>query len=313
MSAGHSHAVPNSRNEKSLWLALGLTTTFLVIEVIAGLIFNSLALLSDAAHMFTDTAALAIALVAIRFARRPADLKRTYGYHRFEILAATFNASLLFLVAMYILYEAWERYSRPVAVESVGMLVVAIAGLLINVVSMRLLSAGKEESLNVKGAYLEVWSDMLGSAGVIVGAIVIYATDWLWVDSLVAVAIGLWVLPRTYILLKESLNILLEGVPTGVDMVKVRDAIATLPGVTGVHDIHVWALTSGKTSLTAHVVHNTDATELLRKLQTAIAQQFAIFHTTFQLETVACEHTEDGCNYTGHHDEHTHHETGQAH
>ena len=175
-----NHAIPTADNERALWMALGMTSIFLVAEVVAGIVFNSLALLADAAHMFTDVAALAIAVAALRVARRPADAKRTFGYHRFEILAAAFNAVLLFGVAVYILYEAYGRFNAPADVQPVGMLVVAVLGLLVNLVSMRLLRSGKDSSLNVKGAYLEVWADMLGSVGVIVAAIVIRFSGWVW-------------------------------------------------------------------------------------------------------------------------------------
>lgn len=301
MSASHNHALPSSGNEKPLWLALGLTTTFMIAEVIGGLVTGSLALISDAAHMFTDTAALAIALAAMRVARRPADALRTYGYARFEILAAAFNALLLFAVAIYILIEAYGRFRHPPEIQTGAMLGIAVLGLAVNLVSMRLLSGGKDKSLNVKGAYLEVWSDMLGSLGVIGGALLIRYTGWAWVDPLIAVAIGLWVLPRTWILLKESLNILLEGVPRGVDVAKVTEAMTALPGVQGVHDLHVWALTSGKASLTAHVVYApaADPQALLAPLQQMLAEKFSVFHTTLQLETKPCAHTEDGCNYVG--------------
>lgn len=258
MSTGHSHAIPENKKETTLWVALILTSTFLVAEAAAGLVLNSLALLADAAHMFTDAAALAIALAAVRIARRPADARRTYGYHRFEILAAAFNALLLFGVAIYILYEAYQRFRNPGEVQTTGMLVVATIGLVINLISMRLLSAGKDSSLNIKGAYLEVWSDMLGSLGVIVAAVLIRFTGWTWVDTLVAAGIGLWVLPRTWILLKESLNILLEGTPEGLSLGDVTTAMQGVSGVTNVHDLHVWVLTSGKNSLTAHVVHASD-------------------------------------------------------
>jgi len=218
MSASHAHGIPSTDNERALRIALALTGSFLIAEVIGGVLTGSLALISDAAHMLTDTAALAIALAAIRIARRPADRRRTYGYHRFEILAAAFNALLLFAVALYILVEAYRRFTSPPEIHSVGMLVVASIGLIVNLISIRLLSGGQSDSLNVKGAYLEVWSDLLGSIGVIVGAVVIQLTGWSWVDPLVAVAIGLWVLPRTWILLKDSLNFLLEGVPEGIDL-----------------------------------------------------------------------------------------------
>jgi cobalt-zinc-cadmium efflux system protein len=165
----HHHAAVSENNSKKLWLALGLTSSFLIVEVIAGFLTQSLALLSDAAHMFTDAAALAVALIAIKIGKLPADDKRTFGYQRFEILAALFNALMLFLVAVYILYEAYVRFSQPPEIQSLGMLVVAILGLVVNLIAMKILMSGVEDSLNVKGAYLEVLSDALGSVGVILG------------------------------------------------------------------------------------------------------------------------------------------------
>ena len=310
MSGAHNHALPSNGNERALSVALLLTTTFLVAEFTAGIVFNSLALIADAAHMFTDAAALAIAVAAVRIGRRPADAKRTYGYHRFEILAAAFNALLLFGVAFYILYEAWQRFRAPAEVASTPMLIVAVLGLVINLVSMRLLRGGSGESLNLKGAYLEVWADMLGSLGVIVAALVIRFTGWNWVDAAVAAGIGLWVLPRTWLLLKESLNILLEGTPEGIDVDAVRQAMTEVIGVSGVHDLHVWALTSGKNSLTAHVVHDegVETAALIKRLKEVLADRFRIFHTTLQLERTACEHGDDGCNFVDHRldDSHAH-------
>lgn len=295
MSAAHNQALPSTGNERALWTALALTSTFLVAEVVAGVVYNSLALIADAAHMFTDAAALAIALAAIRVGRRPADAKRSYGYERFEILAAAFNALLLFGVAFYILFEAWQRFRSPVEVQSLPMLVVAALGLAINLVSMWLLRSGSGESLNMKGAYLEVWSDMLGSLGVIVAAIVIRFTGWGWVDAATAAAIGLWVLPRTWLLLKESLNILLEGTPDGVDVEEVTAAMCAVDGVEGVHDLHIWALTSNKNSLTAHVVH-AEAAEpapLIARIQEMLANRFGVHHTTLQCERPACNRDAD--------------------
>lgn len=291
MSAGHDHALPATTKERSLRWALVLTSAFLIAEVVGGVVLNSLALLSDAAHMFTDVAALAIALAAIRIARRPADQRRTFGYHRFEILAAAFNALLLFGVAGYILFEAWQRWRQPEEVQTTGVLVVAALGLVVNLASMWMLRSGKDASLNVKGAYLEVWSDMLGSIGVIAGALVIRVTGWNWVDSVIAVAIGLWVLPRTWVLLKDTLNILLEGVPEGIDMAAVRQSLLGLPGVLGVHDLHVWAVTSGRTSLTVHLVHAPDVAapaDLLARAREVLAADHHITHTTVQLETQPC-------------------------
>lgn len=302
MSAGHAHALPTTQNEKYLWMALALTSAFLVAEVIGGLLTGSLALLSDAAHMLTDASALAISLAAIRIAKRRADTRRTFGYHRFEILAATFNAMMLFGVAIYILYEAYQRLKSPAEIQSSGMLIIAAIGLVVNLISMWLLSSGKNASLNVKGAYLEVWSDMLGSLGVIAGALIIRFTGWTWVDPAIAIAIGLWVLPRTWVLLKESLNILLEGVPEGMDIDKVQSAMRVVPGVVSLHDFHLWALTSGKASLTVHVVYDPSyqvEAMLLPALKEILATEFDVYHTTIQFETIPCEHTQDGCNYIG--------------
>ena len=300
MGAGHSHALPESQSESTLWLALGLTSTFLIAEVIAGVLLNSLALLADAAHMFTDAAALGIALAAVRLARRPADARRTYGYHRFEILAAAFNALLLFAVAIYILYEAWQRFNSPAEVQPTGMMVVAALGLVINLISMRLLSKGKDRSLNLKGAYLEVWSDMLGSIGVIAAAVIIRYTGWAWVDTLVAVGIGIWVLPRTWILLKSAVNILLEGVPEDVDFKAVEQSLAAEPGVTGVHDLHIWSLTSGKHSLSSHIVFDRDVVEagqMLAALRRMLSERFDMHHVTLQLEHMPCEDAHSAHTY----------------
>ena len=271
MSAGHNHALPKGQNQKYLLIAFVLTSTFLVAEVIGGLVTGSLALLSDAAHMLTDASALAIALIAIQIAKRAADSRRTFGYHRFEILAASFNAIMLFFVAMYILYEAYRRFKSPIEIQSMGMLIIASLGLIINLISMKLLSSGKDASLNIKGAYLEVWSDMLGSVGVIAGALIIRFTGWTWVDSVIAVGIGFWVLPRTWILLREGINVLLEGVPEHIDLEKLRKSVSDIAGVRSIHDLHVWSITSGKISLTMHVVGDLEAfnrDRLLTEIQT---------------------------------------------
>lgn len=292
MGSGHSHGVSDGQNEKPLWIALALTSLFLTAELVGGILTNSLALISDAAHMFTDAAALAISLIAIRIGRRPADGKRTFGYYRFEILAAALNAMLLFMVALYILYEAYERLQNPPQIESSMMLIIAALGLVVNLISMRLLSAGKDSSLNMKGAYLEVWSDMLGSIGVIVGAVVIRYTGWGWVDSVIAVGIGLWVLPRTWVLLRESMNVLLEGVPEGVGIAEISTAICARPGVASIHDLHVWSISSGKTSLSVHIV-GTDAPStwpaLVSSVRDMLAKDFEIHHTTVQVEESPCK------------------------
>ncbi len=316
--AGHDHTA--GANEKSLKIALALTTAFLIVEVVGGVLTKSLALISDAAHMFTDVAALAIALAAIRIAKRPADTKRTFGYHRFEILAAAFNAMLLFGVAVYILYEAYLRLRAPPEIQSTAMLVIAVVGLLVNLASMKVLASGQESSMNVKGAYLEVWADMIGSVGVIVGALVIKFTGWSWVDSLVAVGIGLWVVPRTWTLLKSSVNILLEGVPDDIDMPKVRDALLDVKGVQSLHDLHVWAVTSGKSTLTVHLVTSPEVsaeTDVLPAVRAILAKDFGITHITVQCELEPCHQTDEADHFKSANaevaEEHDHSEPGHGH
>ena len=287
--AGHDHTA--GANERSLRIALGLTFSFLLVEFVGGIVTESLALISDAAHMLTDVAALAIALAAIRIGRRSADNRRTFGYARFEILAAAVNAMLLFGAAVFIVVEAYRRLKQPPELQPLGMLGIAVIGLLVNLAAMKVLASGREESLNVKGAYLEVWSDMLGSLGVIAGAAVIHFTGYAWVDSVVAILIGLWVLPRSWSLLKASVHILLEGVPDHIDLEAVRRCLLAVPGVASIHDLHVWALTSGQVSLTVHVVRNAQADGeggILPAIEQRLAREFGITHTTVQCELVPC-------------------------
>lgn len=287
-TAGHNHAA--GANTKNLAIALSLTGSFLIAELVGAYWFNSLALLSDAAHMFTDAAALAIALVAVKMGQRSADTQRTYGYRRFEILAAAFNAVLLFVVAAYVLYEGISRFFDPQPVESLGMLAVASLGLVINLIAMRVLAGGKETSLNMKGAYLEVWADMLGSLGVIAAAVVIWLTGKTWIDPIVAIAIGLWVLPRTWTLLRDTTHILLQGVPRGFDLDIIRGAMVAVPGVAGVHDLHLWSVAGDDASLTAHVLLQPGATGEQTRVEVAamLEVQFKIHHATIQTETELC-------------------------
>lgn len=303
MGAGHDHGTSSVRHEKPLWWALGLTATFLVAELVGAWLTNSLALLSDAAHMATDALALMIALVAVRLSRRPADAKRTFGFVRMEAFGAMVNGLMLFAVAAYILWEGWQRFQTPPQVASTGMLVVASFGLAVNLIAMRLLKAGSGESLNMKGAYLEVWSDMLGSVAVIVGAILIKVTGWWRIDPILAVLIGLWVLPRTWTLLREASNVLMMGVPKGVDLEKVRAAIRAVPGVTGIHDLHIWALASSQPALTAHVVviDTTGAAQVREQIGKLLEETFHIEHVTLQVETQDEPCSTPGCEEHGAH------------
>ena len=291
MGGGHDHGTSEIRHERPLWWAFGLTLAFLIAEVIGGILTNSLALLSDAAHMATDVIALAISLVAVRLSRKPADAKRTYGYARMEAIGAMVNGLLLFAVAFYVLWEAAHRFSEPPEVASIGMMVIASLGLLVNLIAMRLLKAGSGESLNLKGAYLEVWADMLGSLGVIIAAVLIMVTGWRVVDPIVAVLIGLWVLPRTWTLLREAGQVLMQGVPTGLDIEIVRRALTEQPGVAQVHDLHIWALASRQPIMTAHLVL-TDPTlnvdDLRRTVTQMLEDRFDIGHATLQVESSDC-------------------------
>ena len=289
-SGHHHHHHDASTNERTLWLVLALTGGFTLVEAIAGWLTGSLALISDAAHMFTDSAAIGVSLAAARFGRMPADSKRTFGYQRFEILAAAFNAAVLFLVAVYILYEAWHRLVEPSPIQATGMLLVAVLGFIVNLAAIRLLHSGSASNLNMKSAYLEVIADLAGSAGVILAALAIRFTGHTWIDPLVAVAIGLWVVPRTWMLFKASVNILLEGVPEGLDMNEVRASILAVPGVCGVHDLHVWAVASHETSLSAHVVVQsvTDSESALVGVARALDERFRIRHSTIQIESGGC-------------------------
>lgn len=290
MGSGHDHGTTAIRHERPLWWALGLTGGFLIAEVIGAFLTNSLALLSDAAHMGTDTLALMIALTAVRLSRKPADAKRSFGYVRMEAMGAMANGLMLFAVAAYILWEAVGRFSQPPQIATTGMLVIASLGLAINLIAMRLLSAGSGESLNMKGAYLEVWSDMLGSVAVIAGAIVIRFTGWTVVDPILAVLIGLWVLPRTWTLLREAGNVLMEGVPRGIDLDAVRAVLSSAAGVSDVHDLHVWSLGSSTPAMTAHLVveSGVDGEALRRELAKLLDERYGIEHCTLQIEAVAC-------------------------
>jgi cobalt-zinc-cadmium efflux system protein len=307
----HDHGLNSIKHEKPLWWALALTASFLIAEIIAAFMTNSLALLSDAAHMATDTLALVIALIAVRLSRRPPDAKRTYGYARFEAFGALINGGLLFIVATYIFWQAIGRFREPPEVASTGMLVVAVLGLLVNLASMRLLKAGSEESLNMKGAYLEVWSDMLGSLAVSAAAVIIYFTQWWIIDPILAVLIGLWVLPRTFALLRASVHILLEGVPDNIALSEVRDMLLETPGVAAVHDVHIWSLASQSPTMTAHIVAEDDVKDLqaLRKtLAGKLEAGFDIHHLTLQMETSPCASTPcDSASEAHDHDAHRHH------
>lgn len=292
MGAGHSHAsapppgTAAGKHKSRLAAALGLTTSFMLVEVVGGIWTGSLALLSDAAHMMTDAGGLVLALIAIRFAERPATPKNTYGYARMEVLSALANAVVLLLLTVYILYEAYKRFFEPPEILSGPMLVVAVVGLSVNLVSMRLLSAGSGESLNVKGAYFEVLADMLGSLGVIVAAVVIMFTGWRLADPIIGAAIGLFIVPRTWILLKQAVHILMEGTPPEIDMALIEKELMSIANVSAAHDLHVWTLTSGVYAMSGHLVVDdlTQQGAVLTAAHAAMRKEFHIDHLTIQVE-----------------------------
>lgn len=287
MGSGHAHS-PAGANKKRLAIVFWLTASYLVVEVVGGLMTRSLALLADAGHMLTDVAGLGLALMAIKFAERPATPERTYGYYRVEILAAMTNAVVLIGISLYILYEAWERFRNPPEVESGTMLVVAAIGLAINIVGIIILRKGSKESLNMKGAYFEVLSDMLTSVGVIIAGVIMLTTGWYYADPIISAGIGLFILPRTWVLLREAVGILLEGTPSGVNLTALREAVGRLSGVTEMHDLHVWTLTSGVNAMSAHVVlvDPTTHAEVLSAVHDVITKNFPIAHVTVQIEKV---------------------------
>ncbi len=298
----HFHHHGSAASERRLWAVFLITALFLLVEVAAGILTGSLALLSDAGHMLTDVAAIGISIAAIRIGRRPADARRTYGYYRFEILAAALNAAVLIVVAAYIFYEAYHRFVTPQEIDAAGMTAVAVLGLVVNVAAIKLLAAGADENLNVKGAYLEVLADAVSSVAVIVAGALTLVFGWSLADPLVAAGIGIWVLPRALRLLGESVNILLEGVPEGMNLAAIEGTLAGVPGVRGVHELHVWAISSGKPSLTAHLVIDAETAEEQEVLAGAaerLRTDFGITHTTLQIEREQCAADAEACGLQG--------------
>jgi cobalt-zinc-cadmium efflux system protein len=273
-----------------LIVVLVITTSVLILELVGSAITGSLALLADAGHMATDVAGILLAVLAVTYASRPATPDRTYGYYRLEILAAVVNAVLLFGVALFILWEAWQRWASPPEVEGGLMLVFASVGLVANIAGLLLLRTGARESLNVRGAYLEVLGDMLGSVAVIVAAVFLALTGWARADVLASVLVAFMILPRTWSLLRDAVDVLLEATPRAVDLAAVRQHILDTPGVIGAHDLHAWTITSGMPVLSVHVVVADEvwagpgSGEVLDALGECLAHHFDVEHCTFQLE-----------------------------
>jgi cobalt-zinc-cadmium efflux system protein len=291
---GHAHAPPTGTATAAyrgrLRTALSITLAVMVVEIVGGVLADSLALVADAAHMATDALGLGMALLAVHVAGRPASGHRTFGYARAEILAALANCLLLLGVGGYVLYEAVQRFVTPADTEGGLTVLFGVIGLVANLVSLTVLLRGRSESLNVRGALLEVAADALGSLAVIVSALVVLATGWRAADPVASLAIGLMIVPRTWKLLRETLDVLLESAPKGVDMGRVRAHILGLDGVADVHDLHAWTITSGLPVLSAHVVVGSDELtaigheKLLHDLRECLGDHFDVEHCTFQLE-----------------------------
>lgn len=270
---------------------LVLSAAYMVAEAVGGLLTGSLALLADAGHMFSDVAALGLSLFAIWIAQRPPTSTRTYGYYRTEILAALANGAALVALSVYILFEAYERFWNPAEVEAPLMMAIAAGGLVVNLVGLQILSGGRTGNLNVRGAWLHVLTDALGSAQAVLAGGLIWAFGWTWVDPLASVLIALLVIYSSWSLLRESVGVLMEGVPRHIDVDDVRDTLAGIPGVSGVHDLHVWTITSGMEALSAHlVVREGDERQilLLPQVRKVLHDRFGIHHVTVQVETDDC-------------------------
>lgn len=280
----HSH---ESRTTRALAVALGITASFFVIELVGGILTNSLALQTDAFHMLTDVFALAYALVAARIAQRPVTLKRTYGYYRVEILSAFLNGILLWAVVLFIFYEAFQRIQQPAGVQSLNMLIIAVLGLVANGLVAATLSRSRNESLNIKGAFLHVVADILGSLGAISAGLIMFFTGWYQADPIASILIGVLVFYSSGKLVRDSVNVLLEGVPPHIDVSALEHRILGMEGVKNVHDLHVWSIADAKMCcMSSHVVviKGTDGKKLITNLINILKEEFGIDHTTIQLE-----------------------------
>jgi cobalt-zinc-cadmium efflux system protein len=276
-----------ARHAPNMAGALMVSVAILLAELAAGIASNSLALLADAAHVFADVSGIALALVAVRLAARPRSDARTFGLYRLEIVAAAANALLLLGIAAFVFYEGLRRLIAPPEVEAGLVTLVAAGAIVANLISVRLLSAGGRESLTVRGAYLEVLGDLFGSVAVLVAGLVVLLTGWYQADALASLVVAVLIVPRTVALLRDSLDVLLEATPRGVDLDHVRGHILDAPGVSDVHDLHAWTITSGMNVVSAHVVLKPDAQpgDVLDFLATCLADDYDVNHSTFQLET----------------------------
>jgi cobalt-zinc-cadmium efflux system protein len=300
---GHAHDHPGSGSraalarqagQRALKIALALTLGYMGVEIVGGFVTNSLALLSDAVHMFTDAIALGLGLFGVWIAGQPATQHKTYGYHRAEILVALLNGLVLWLVVLWVFWEAWRRMVSPPIVHGGGVLGVATVGLAVNLVSAWLLSGAASQNLSVRGALLHVLSDLLGSIGVIASAIVIVVTGWSASDAVASVIIAMLILVSSFGLIREAVDVLMEAVPRHIDLDELRRTLEEVPGATEVHDLHVWSLTTGHCALSAHAVveEGVAGDHILAEMNDRLAERFDIRHVTIQLEVRNRRHAE---------------------
>lgn len=290
---GHSHGHNHTGNKKVLFISFLLISTFMVVEVIGGILTNSLALLSDAGHMLSDAVALGLSFFAIKLGERKATERNTFGYRRFEIVAAALNGLTLIGISLYIFVEAYHRLDDPPEVQSMGMLTISVIGLLVNIIAAWILMKGdKDENLNVKSAFLHVMGDMLGSIGAIIAALLIFFFGWGIADPIASVIVAILVLVSGWRVTKESFHILMEGAPIQFEMEKVRQSLHAIPGVVGVHDLHIWSITSGVPMLSCHISIEGEGQHdaILHQAQSILHDKYGIDHSTVQVE-----HQESGC------------------
>lgn len=286
-SHGHGHSHSHTNNKKALFWAFLLIATFMVVEVIGGVITNSLALLSDAGHMLSDAAALGLSLFAMKLGERKATQSKTYGFKRFEIIAAALNGLTLIVISIYIFVEAYHRFTDPPEVQSMGMLTISVIGLVVNIIAAWILMSGdKDENLNVRSAFLHVLGDMLGSVGAITAALLIYFFGWGLADPIASIAVAILIIISGWRVTKESFHVLMEGTPEQIELNEVKDEIMKIPEVIDVHDVHVWSITSGVLMFTGHIaVEGGGAHDrVLHKAQKLLHDRFGIDHSTLQVE-----------------------------
>ena len=287
----HSHSAANA-NQRRLLIALAITALMTVVELVGGVLSNSLALLGDAGHMFTDTLALGLSVVALTLAKRPASQTRTYGFHRAEVLAALTNGTILVLICGFIFYESYQRLVSPPEVRGSLMLVVAAIGFLANLIGILILRSASRDNLNVKGAFLHMWGDTISSIGVIVASVIILVTGWTMVDPIISIFIGLLILRGAISLVLESSDILLEAVPKHLDVTQISSALKEIEGIRDVHDLHLWTITSGIYALSCHLLIEdrmvSSSSHVVEEVNQALSQKFGIGHSTLQLECEEC-------------------------